>query len=544
MEIQLVKQRHLALLLTLVCTFLSNHALGMLSHSVSDSLFSHSYFIVLDDDQQPQPLTDEEFFDKAAKVLFPVNKYELPVTTPLLQQLEQTILPQVNNDSLRLVSMVFRGAASPEGPLSVNQRLGEQRVRWMYDFVRSRIKVPFDDQHITVESDIEDYLSLCIMMKRADDADYDIVKQLCDQYLPNKDYAQLKTQLKRAKGGRLWTRLLREYFPELRAARFVIYLQRVHQAAPVEPVDTVSVVSPVEPDTIVIQPTVQPDTLQRRELLSVKSNLLFYGVYMPGYDRWCPIPNVAIEYYPLHGHFTFGASFDCPWWQDYDSHKYFQVRNYQLETRYYLRPGDMETNQPGRGAAFRGLYLQAYGHLGIFGICFDADRGWVGEGLGAGLGVGYVLPLTKKGHWRLEFQLQAGWFGCKYDPYKYENPINPAYHDDLYYYKWTQKPELFKKRQYRYNWLGPTRIGITLSYDLLYRRIQKKGASLKSYELQYPQYSQQSQQSQQSQPSQLSQESQNSQLSQESQNSQHSQDSQESQQSQNSQLSQERRTAP
>ena len=523
MEIQLVKQRHLALLLTLVCTFLSNHALGMLSHSVSDSLFSHSYFIVLDDDQQPQPLTDEEFFDRAAKVVFPVNKYELPVTTPLLQQLEQTILPQVNNDSLRLVSMVFRGAASPEGPLSFNKRLGEQRVRWMYDFVRSRIKVPFDDQHITIESDIEDYPSLCIMMKRADDADYDIVKQLCDQYLPNKDYAQLKTQLKRAKGGRLWTRLLRDYFPELRAARFVIYLQRVHQAAPVEPVDTVSVVSPVEPDTVVIQPPIQPDTLQRRELLSVKSNLLFYGVYMPGYDRWCPIPNVAIEYYPLHGHFTFGASFDCPWWQDYDSHKYFQVRNYQLETRYYLRPGDMETNQPGRGAAFRGLYLQAYGHLGIFGICFDADRGWVGEGLGAGLGVGYVLPLTKKGHWRLEFQLQAGWFGCKYDPYKYENPINPAYHDDLYYYKWTQKPELFKKRQYRYNWLGPTRIGITLTYDLLYRRIQKKGASLKSYELQYPQ---QSQLSQPSQPSQLSQESQNSQF------------------SQNSHHSQERRTAP
>ena len=60
--------------------------------------------------------------------------------------------------------------------------------------------------------------------------------------------------------------------------------------------------------------------------------------------------------------------------------------------------------------------------------------------------------------------------------------MNPAYHDDLYYYKWTKKPELFKKRQYRWNWFGPTRVGITLTYDLLYRRIYKKGVSFKHTE--------------------------------------------------------------
>lgn len=500
-----MKQRHLALLLLLVCAFLPNQALGMLSPVITDSIYSNSYIILLDDNQQPHPLSDEEFFDRAAKVVFPVNRYELPSATPLLQQMEQTVLPQVNSDSLRLVYMVFRGAASPEGPLATNQLLGERRVRWLFDFVQSRLSMPVDNRQFAIESDIEDYLSLCIMMRRAGDADYDVVRQLCDQYLPTKDYATLKARLKRARGGRLWARLLRDYFPELRAARFVIYLQRVPKAAPevpVEPmeqVDTITVVSPAAPDSVgspVLLPAVRPDTLQRRELLSVKSNLLFYGTYMPGYNRWCPIPNVAIEYYPRHGHFTFGASFDCPWWQDYDSHKYFQVRNYQLETRYYLRSGDMETNRPGRGAAFRGLYLQAYGHIGLFGICFDADRGWVGEGQGAGIGVGYVLPLTRKGHWRLEFQLQAGWFGCKYDPYQYENPIDDTYHDDLYYYKWTQSPSLFKKRQYRFNWFGPTRVGITLTYDLLYRRIQKKGVSLRSYELLPSQYSQSSQSSQ------------------------------------------------
>ena len=60
--------------------------------------------------------------------------------------------------------------------------------------------------------------------------------------------------------------------------------------------------------------------------------------------------------------------------------------------------------------------------------------------------------------------------------------MNPNYRDHLYYYKWTGDADLFKKRQYRFTWFGPTRVGITLSYDLLYRRVQKKGVSFKSTE--------------------------------------------------------------
>ena len=247
-----------------------------------------------------------------------------------------------------------------------------------------------------------------------------------------------------------------------------------------------------QPDSTAIENTQErPDSVPdynevvpRREFLSLKTNLLFYGAYMPGgYDRWCPIPNVAVEYFPKKGHFTFAASLDFPWWQDYDAHKYFQIRNYQLEARYYLKESRTSDHVYAYQApAFKGFYVQAYAHVGLFGICFDANRGWVGEGFGVGVGAGYVMPISRNGHWRLEFGLQAGFFRCKYDPYQYENPVDPNYHDDLYYYKWTQSPSLFKKRQYRYNWLGPTRVGVTLTYDLLYRRISKKGVSFKNSE--------------------------------------------------------------
>ena len=486
---------------------------------------NYPFIRFIDSNADSIKISDEEFYDLAGKVIFPINKYDLPKNDSLVMKLETEVFPLINRDSLELAYMILRGAASPEGPTRFNKFLGEKRAETILNFIKQNIRVP---ENLDMEIDIEDYRTLCLMMRRMGDKDYGYVQAMCDQYLP-KNPAKLKATLRAARQGTLWLRLFREYFPRLRAARIIFFFHAPRsnkQPQVIEP----EVVKPeikepepvvpevVEPEEIIVPlaPLVQfkslvprspfmpeaevlpgipveytlmefpqyilpfvpeeGDTLlryPRRELLSVKTNLLFYGVYMPGYNRWCPIPNIAIEYYPLRGHFTFGASFDCPWWQNYSGHKYFQVRNYQLEARYYFRRGDIERRPEGKGAAFKGLYLQAYGNATLFGICFDQDRGWVGEGGGGGLGVGYVMPLSKKGHWRLDFQLQVGLFFCKYDPYQYLNPFNRE-PDDLYYYKWTQKPELFKKRQYQTLWLGPTRIGITLSYDLLYRKARNK----------------------------------------------------------------------
>lgn len=466
------------------------------SDSRADSILITNTYIRFVEEGETVHFSDEEFFDQAGRVVFPVNDYRLPPDAPLLKQLEKEVLPAINREGYTLSRIYIRGAASPEGSYEHNKVLGEKRAKVLTDFVLSRLSVPVSDGSYNLDVDFEDYRSLCLFLLRAQDSYYMLVKSICDKYLPSNNVAQLKNELQQAEGGKLWKHLLTNYFPDLRAARIMLVFNKkkpeeiVAQPVVEEPVieETPVVEQPVVELPVIEAPATavvvfdEPQVLPRREFLSVKTNLLLDGAYVPGYNRWCPIPNVAIEYYPKKGHFTYGASFDFPWWQDYDAHKYFQIRNYQLESRYYLRSGSLSSNPPGEGAAFRGLYLQAYAHVALFGICFDADRGWVGEGVGAGVGVGYVLPLSKKGHWRLEFGLQAGYFRCKYDPYQYENPVDPSYHDDLYYYKWTLDPDLFKKRQYRYNWLGPTRVGITLTYDLLYRRINKKGVSFKNYE--------------------------------------------------------------
>ncbi|MCR5820018.1 MAG: DUF3575 domain-containing protein [Bacteroidaceae bacterium] len=433
-------------------------------------------------------VTDEDFLKKAGKVVFRVNRYNVFTNDSLLNLLEKEIIPIVNRDSMQLVRMVLRGAASPEGPYKNNKMLGERRAKMLSDFFRSRLRYPVDEDVYTTEVVIEDYNLLCTMMRSANDPDYFHVQMICNRILGHnraqqsavteKQSDEIKRELMTAKGGRLWKRILKEYFPELRAARMLLFFQKYTPEEP-EEVPEVAVMNrqPAVPETASGVPFPQdtvaipaPAPIFRREMISVKTNLLFYGAYVPGYDRWCPIPNIAVEFYPLHGHFTFGFSLDHPWWQDYWDHKYFQIRNYQFETRFYTRSGDIRRRKPGEGAAFRGFYISAYIHGGRFGICFDENRGWVGEGLGGGLGLGYVVPLGKKGHWRLEFAAQAGYFTCRYDPYQFQNPVNPAYIDDLYYYKWTGKPEDFKKRQYNFSWLGPTRVGINLSWDIIYRK--------------------------------------------------------------------------
>jgi len=460
-----------------------------------DTTAYHSYpYVRFVTDQDSMKLSDEEFFDIAGKVIFPINKWTLPKRDSLIMQLENEVFPLINRDSLELVHLMLRGAASPEGPTRWNKILGEKRAETLLNFVKESITVPIRDD-FDMEIDVEDYRTLCLMMRRMGDKDYGYVQAMCDQYLPKNQIDKLKSTLRSARQGTLWLRLFREYFPRLRAARIVFFFRAPRTYAPkvIPETPIVEPVTPVLPDSATVKEPVPPvrtpvetyvvveERKPRRELLSVKSNLLFDFAYVPGYNRWCPIPNVAIEYYPKHGHFTYGFSIDFPWWQHYNKQKYFQIRNYQLEARYYFRSGDIARRPAGEGAAFRGFYLQGYAHAALYSLCFGKKRGWFGEGLGAGLGAGYVLPLSKKGHWRMEFGLQVGWFLAAYDTYQYGNP-KTGEEDGWYYYKWTQSKDTFKKRQYRFNWFGPTRVGVTLVYDLLYRRNDKKGFSFRPWE--------------------------------------------------------------
>lgn len=207
-------------------------------------------------------------------------------------------------------------------------------------------------------------------------------------------------------------------------------------------------------------------------LLSLKTNLLFdLATFYPGYG-WAPAPNIELEYFPGRGHWTVGASLDFPWWKKSGQHKYFQVRNYQIEARRYFHGVGDEGHRRKR-PAYTGWFLSAYVHGGLFGIGLNSNVGGQGEGVGAGIGAGYVFPLSRDARWKMELSLQVGYSYAWYDRYVYGDPVT-GNENGLYYYNWTGHADDFVPRLYRKSWFGPTRAGVVISYDIF--RHKKKEA--------------------------------------------------------------------
>ena len=372
--------------------------------------------------------------------------------------------------------IIGRASASPEGSLQINTQLANARKASMNALLSS---YGINTNLIRYDVAPMDFPLMRALMKLRKDDYLPVVDSLMTQYAA--DVMLLKEAMIRQDRGKLWQHLYHNYFPSLRSVRIMAIKRAEKEEDKREEIERkenerkeneIEKIEEIEKTEKIEKEETEGD--ERRELMSVKTNLLFDLAYMPGYNRFCPIPNVAIEFYPLRGHFTYGASFDGPWWKHYSKHKYFQLRNYQVHTRYYLRRGDIEERKPGKGAAFKGFFFSAYAHAYLYNICFSEKRGWEGEGWGAGMGIGYVMPIDRKEHWRLEFGLQLGYLHTLYDPYQWRCPVDPDTDANRYYYKWYGNAKDFKKRQHSYSWIGPTRVEITLSYDLIYRHKERK----------------------------------------------------------------------
>ena len=301
-----------------------------------------------------QSTSDSVFLSNSNIVLFDIDKTGI---TPAEQQgLEEKVIPSLKTLGAGSV-IIGRSAASPEGPYENNKRLADGR--------RETIKAIFEKAGINTarihfDTAVEEYELLVEMMRQRRDADYPLVKDIVARHAG--DDRAIKAALMEERGGALFRRLETQYFPYLRAVRIMVYtdspsLPREAFRAVTLPVADVPVAMPLALDTL--RPLLP---LQRREMLSVKTNLLEYGAYVPKYG-YCPMPNISLEYYPRHGHITLGASLDFPWWiGNTDNHKYFELRNYTLEARYYTRSSDRSYThgRPNGDAAFKGFYLSAY----------------------------------------------------------------------------------------------------------------------------------------------------------------------------------------
>lgn len=487
-----------------VCAFADSHDTAASAPEAGDAattVDSIPYVHILYKDENAPDLSLAEFSQKAASVVFRVNKTDIAPDNAFLRQIRQKVLPRIEALGLELCRIDIRGAASPEGPIDNNRRLAVARANVLRDSITAILPAASGDiTHIA--SVTEDYELLVNDMELAQDPDAALVKSIVSQWL----YAPLilKQKLIAAKGHTLWPRLLKVYFPSLRATRVILYFHVAPETAPrIEPLRLVETLPhPDTRKTISLPASIPPlyfeteeeGTVHRRPVLAVSTNLLYDLWYMPDFG-FAPMWNGRIEYYPyrdrrsLWNHTSFAISFTNPYYHKWDEHKFFQIRNYEIEARWYHHY-DSEWQQR------YGWYLGAALDNNIYGIGLSDTRGWEGEGLGGQITGGYVLPLDKCKSWKLEFNLGLGIYGTRYDPYIYDDPFKDAnvghgeydpstFHPDPelhYYYKWYGSAADFRKRQHRFIWMGPTQIGISLKYDLLWKRKQRHGVSFRHTE--------------------------------------------------------------
>lgn len=462
-----------------VSSLLAQQINTLLDTSRYSVLDEYPFVIISDYSVTEAPeLSDSLFNMLSVGVRFKVNRTDIDRQSDFFRTYRH-LLPSLLKKGYQMRSLFIRGAASPEGSYANNKRLGRERTANLSQMITDDLsKGPFAGHDIVLESKsiTEDYGYLVTLMRKRNDKDYLRVKRVVDE--SNGDEQACKRILSTMDGGRLWSRLYREYFPELRTARIVLWLTK---PAPV--IDKIAVSGNVEIEKPAELPTVEiaaemrpavavsqtvEEMEERRHLLAVRTNLLHDFFYMPQYGM-AYSPNLQLEYYPLDGHYTYNIGVTWGTNRSWSRQEFFQWRDVQLELRRYFK---------GEGR-FIGTYLGAYAQGGKFGIGLDRKKGWQGEGGGAGLSIGYVLPLTKQGNFRLEFMLAGGVYITRYDPYVYGNPITGEIDGD-YYYDYTGSASNFKRRNHRFQWFGPTNAGIQLTYDIIYRKKKpaKKGGCL------------------------------------------------------------------
>ena len=191
-------------------------------------------------------------------------------------------------------------------------------------------------------------------------------------------------------------------------------------------------------------------------ILGISTNLLYDLTYIPGYGL-TSIPDVTVEYYPKWGNWSAGFDVDWPMWQHPADHRYMQINNISVFTRYYFKPDIYRFN---KGYVFGNINGARYG------IGWN-EKGWVGEGIGISAGAGYKKTF---GRFFIDFGLAIGFFYSRYDPYVWGNDST-----GWYYYDYTGDPLKFETRRMALQWFGlPTRVYISIGYDKYNRHRRSK----------------------------------------------------------------------
>lgn len=330
---------------------------------------------------------------------------------------------------------VYSGA-SPEGPIELNRRLGEERGLALKDALLE--KLGWLKGRISVYNQGARWGGLYKAIEASNEPwKYDVLKII--QEGPSEDTwsrDEREAKLRKLDRGRVWSVLNTKYLPALRTSGSAV-IARIE--------------NPTSKDTIVIRDTVYyiPEPCQPyiapvflNHVWALKTNLLMWGVIAP---------NIQAEFsLGKTNRWSIEGEFFAPWWiWSHNAHAE-QFLNLGVELRYWL--GNRQ-----RHHRLDGWHIGPALAIGYYDFEWKRSEGYQGEYLNLYCNIGYQHRWGRRKQWAVDGGIGFGYIPTQYRHYLGSSKF-PVGHEE--------------KRDYHLMWqntqwkhlLGATHANITLAY--------------------------------------------------------------------------------
>ena len=343
---------------------------------------------------------------------FPINSHQIERDfSDNARQLARldSLLGSGRDTTVSIDTVWVRAYASPDGRLDSNRRLSLRRMVSMRDYLVDTLGL--DSEKIYgMESAVPWETFRGMIAERpfeGSDKVLEIISEGNDDNIT--DNTRRMNRLKRLEGGKVWSILSRDYFPELRSACTLVVCTSHPVAAPpaieepAEATSTEHMAAPTE-EEVVEEPT-EPEPR-------------CYGGWHLRTSAlgWASaVANISGEY-DFSCHWSVGLSADYSGWNYGKETRKYRVLKLRPEVRCYPMSGH------------RGFFVEAHAAMMYYNVALPSweyriqDRGGRRPALGGGVGVGYRLPLGRGGRWSVEAAVGAGAYHLDYD--RFENRAN------------------------------------------------------------------------------------------------------------------------
>lgn len=379
-----------------------------------------------------------------------LNQWDSLRCKPIYFRLESSIIDssfKKNNETLQQLGLIFTdttiishlnsvhitATTSPDGNPAYNRMLASRRVKTVKNYIEQNY--PYIDQNkIATSGYVENWMRLRPMLSKQTPYYLQIISILDQQLTPQ----ATESHLRQIDGGKAWNEIVRNYLPKMRSAvTLVIYSQgEIPTSTPSpflikEPVSVaVPTVLATEPIHIVEEVVMTISEPTRHPLFALKTNLL--------YDAMTAL-NIEVEI-PIGQRWSIAAEYIFPWWLSDRKQHCLQSLSGYIEGRYWF--GD-RTNRRQLTGWFAGVYTGG----GYYDVEWN-NKGYQGEFcISIALSGGYAHQIGR--NLSMEYSLGIGYMRTPYREY-----ASAICSDGV--------QRLIKQRSDTFNWVGPTRIKVSL----------------------------------------------------------------------------------